>query len=87
MTYQFEPLTGTGKEIKGDIIIDAVHFAVVEELPESAPEADTMKAPSAKALKDDLTEKMSSEKEKAISPDILKKTAPDGLDLPDKLKY
>ncbi len=79
VTYQFEPLTGTGKEIKGDIIIDAVHFAVVE--------ADTMKAPSEKALKDDLTEKMSSEKEKAISPDILKKTAPDGLDLPDKLKY
>jgi hypothetical protein len=46
VTYQFEPLTGTGKEIKGDLFIDAVHFDVLEGIPQAPAAASPAPAPA-----------------------------------------
>jgi hypothetical protein len=47
VTYQFEPMTGTGKLIKGYIIIDAVYFAVTDQPQAVAPAQENTASPSA----------------------------------------
>lgn len=88
VTYQFEPLEGTGKEIKGDIIIDAVHFAVskapaekitTKETEASISEASNKISPEAEELVPQIDKKQVEElkekviEEEAVKSDILKK--------------